>query len=120
MRAKEAMLQAEQVRLEEWHAKLEKRESICADHEEELEERLKRLQRGEVKLKQAMGIKDMRERLPTPSAIEAAQYRKQQELKAMKDEWARRLNELEAAEKDWCEKRSHPYVPALPKKEPGA
>ena len=77
---------------------------------------MKVIQKRELRLDEEEGVRDMKRRLPTHDAREAAQWRKQQELSALKAEYHRRTSELEAAEKDWCAKTGQPYVPIVPTK----
>lgn len=84
---------------------------LHADHELELEKRLHMVQKREINLDHQEGLLAFRSAGKRQPEVDAANYRRQQDLQAMKKEYTTRLEDLNKAEQKWCKERNLPYVP---------
>jgi len=116
----EALIKAEDERLRAWQAELEKqathnkeRQAVLDDHEQEVEQRLKLVQQREADQYFKEGMLAMLARGKTHQEQVATNFRREQDTKAMKKEYKTRLEQLNKAEEQWCQKTGQPYVPIV-------
>ncbi|CAD6564281.1 MAG: hypothetical protein CYPHOPRED_003242 [Cyphobasidiales sp. Tagirdzhanova-0007] len=120
LQAREDVLRTEASRLEalerrvlDQHESNESLSKLHADRGLELEQRLRAVQKREANMNLHEGVMAMKARGQSYWEREAAEFRRQQDLQAMKKELLMRAEDLNKAEKDWCIKRNLPFVPVV-------